>query len=260
VTPAAAQDRRRPRLGCTRLAPGHRTGRDRDRATGAGRLRQDPGREAGGRVDPAAQAVGVLQRARLRGLIRAPRLEPGRPDPVDRPAPRRALTGRSSSAPPRPGRGAPGRRRAAGAVGRAPEGVFSAASTKRRCAHRAGILKWQVRMESGRGGRRNRWLPRSRAVGVTAPTAPVRGLFLARPCPSLRSSVGRSASVRSPRGPRNPVPTDAWRTAAAQNRALGRVRAGWRGVARAERTGCKTVGLAYDGSNPSPATTAETAR
>ena len=49
-------------MGGTRLAPGHRPGRDRDRAAGAGRLRQDPGREAGGRVDPAAQAVGVLQR------------------------------------------------------------------------------------------------------------------------------------------------------------------------------------------------------
>jgi hypothetical protein len=82
---AAAPHRRRPRVGGTRLAPGHRPGRHRDRAAGAGRLRQDPGREAGGRADPAAQAVGVLQRARLRRRARAPRLEPGRPDPVHRP-------------------------------------------------------------------------------------------------------------------------------------------------------------------------------
>ena len=41
-------------------------GRHRDGKAGAGRLRQDPDREAGGRVDPAAQAVGVLQRSWLR--------------------------------------------------------------------------------------------------------------------------------------------------------------------------------------------------
>jgi hypothetical protein len=101
----AAPHRRRPRLGRTRLAPGHRPGRDRDRAAGAGRLRHDPGREAGGRVDPAAQAVGVLQRPRLRRRTRPPRLQPGRPDPVDRPPPSpRAWTAGSSSVPPRPRR------------------------------------------------------------------------------------------------------------------------------------------------------------
>ena len=83
--------------------PGRCAGRHRDRAAGAGRLRQDPDREAGGRVDPAAQAVGVLQRPRLRRRAGPPRLQPGRPHPVDRPRRRAtASTGGSSSALPRP--------------------------------------------------------------------------------------------------------------------------------------------------------------
>ena len=119
----AAPHRRRPRLGRARLAPGHRPGRHRDRAAGAGRLRHDPGRQAGGRVDPAAQAVGVLQRPRLRRRTRPPRLQPGRPDPVDRPR-RRPERGPAGRRQPRPGRDAPDRRRAAGAAGSAPEDVL----------------------------------------------------------------------------------------------------------------------------------------
>jgi hypothetical protein len=41
-----------------------------------GRLRPQPHRQAGRRVDPAAQAVGVLQRARLRGRTGAPAANP----------------------------------------------------------------------------------------------------------------------------------------------------------------------------------------
>ena len=78
-------------------------GRHRDGAARAGRLRQDPDREGGGRVDPAAQAVGVLQRPRLRRRAGPPAVQPGRPHPVDRPRRRgRPSTGGSSSALPRP--------------------------------------------------------------------------------------------------------------------------------------------------------------
>ena len=104
----AAPHRRRPRLGRARLAPGHRPGRHRERAAGAGRLRHDPGRQAGGRVDPAAQAVGVLQRPRLRRRTRAasaPTRSTGSSGPPP-PSPR-AWTGGSWSAPPRPGRSWP---------------------------------------------------------------------------------------------------------------------------------------------------------
>ena len=52
-----------------------------------------------------------------------PRLEPGRPDPVDRPR-RRRERGPAGRRQPRPGRDAPDRRRAAGAAGRAPEDVL----------------------------------------------------------------------------------------------------------------------------------------
>jgi hypothetical protein len=119
--PAAAH-RRRPRLGRARLAPGHAPGRHRDRAAGAGRLRRGPGGQAGGRVGPAAQAVGVRHRPRPRRRARAPRLEPGRPDPVDRP--RRRRRGPAGRRQPRPGRDAAGRGRAAGAAGSAPDGVL----------------------------------------------------------------------------------------------------------------------------------------
>ena len=101
----AARDRRRPRLGRTRLAARRRPGRHRDRAARAGRLRQDPDREAGGRVDPAAQAVGVLQRPRLRGRA-GPPAPPTRSTASSGPPPpsRPPSTGGSSSAPPRPRR------------------------------------------------------------------------------------------------------------------------------------------------------------
>jgi integrase len=46
-----------------------------------GAVRQEPHGEGGGRVDPAAQAVGVLQRPRLRRRAGPPRLQPGRPHP-----------------------------------------------------------------------------------------------------------------------------------------------------------------------------------
>ena len=79
-------------------------GRHRDGAAGAGRLRPHPGRQAGGRVDPAAQAVGVLQRARLRRRAGPPR-RPTRSTASSGPPPPspRASTGGSWSAPPRPG-------------------------------------------------------------------------------------------------------------------------------------------------------------
>jgi hypothetical protein len=64
--------------------------------------------------------------------------------------------------------------------------------------HRGGILKWQVRVGIRAG-----------AVSMTAPTGPVRGLFSSRPWAGPCPSVGRSASVRGPREPRNQVPTDA---------------------------------------------------
>src|SRR5271165_578230 len=77
-----------------------------------------------------------------------------------------------------------------------------------------------------------------RTVGVTAPTAPVRGL---------------SGPVRGP----SPVRTDAWRTTAAQDAASNGVCAGQRPRSPLEGTGCKTVGSAYVGSNPTPATPAK---
>jgi hypothetical protein len=73
----------RIRLGRTRLAASRRTGGHGHGAARAGRLRPDPGGQAGRRVNPAAQAVGVLQRARLRRRAGAPRVQPGRPYPVD---------------------------------------------------------------------------------------------------------------------------------------------------------------------------------
>jgi hypothetical protein len=71
--------------------------------------------------------------------------------------------------------------------------------------------------------------------------------FRCRPCPSVRRIAP------------SPARTDAERTAAARNPTSERVRAGQRGVTRAERAGCKTVGSAYVGSNPTPATTCENA-
>ena len=119
----AARDRRRPRLGRTRLAARRRAGRHGHRAARAGRLRPQPHREAGGRVDAAAQAVGVLQRPRLRRRAGPPALQPGRPHPVDHPRRRPdAWTGGSWSAPPRPGPA--GRRPGPVRPGRAPGSVL----------------------------------------------------------------------------------------------------------------------------------------
>jgi hypothetical protein len=94
---------------------------------------------------------------------------------------------------------------------------------------------------------------RVRAVCVAAPAGPVRGLFRPRPRAGPWPSVGGSATVGGPLVPRNPAPTDAWRTAAARKRASNGVCAGQRGVTRAERACCKAVGSAYVGSNPTPA-------
>ena len=100
----AARDRRRPRTGPTAPRCPSRAGRHRDGAAGAGRLRPHPDREGGGRVDAAAQAVGVLQRARLRRRAGPPR-RPTRSTASSGPPPPspRASTAGSSSAPPRPG-------------------------------------------------------------------------------------------------------------------------------------------------------------
>ena len=89
--------------------PRQRAGRPGHGAARARRVRQDPDGQAGRRVDPAAQAVGVLQRPRLRRRTRPPALQPHRPHPVDRPRRRgdRRPAGRGQ---PRPGQQAPGRR------------------------------------------------------------------------------------------------------------------------------------------------------
>jgi hypothetical protein len=113
---------------------------------------------------------------------------------------------------------------------------------KREMTAARGTLKCQVRATKPGG-----------TVSVTAPTGPVRGLFCPRPWPVPPWSVVPSAAVRGPHAPGTRRP----RTAAARNRASKRVRAGQRGVTRAERAGCKTVGSAYVGSNPTPATTCE---
>ena len=105
----AARDRPCPGLGRPRLPAAQRAGRPGHGAARARRVRQDPDRQAGRRVDPAAQAVGVLQRPRLRRRTRPPRLQPHRPHPVDRPRRRgdRRPQGRGQ---PRPGQETPGRR------------------------------------------------------------------------------------------------------------------------------------------------------
>src|SRR5580698_5377505 len=76
-----------------------------------------------------------------------------------------------------------------------------------------------------------------RTVGVTAPIGPVRGYLCSRPWPPKPAAHGRTAD------------------GGGRGRASNGVCAGQRRVARAERAGCKTVGSAYVGSNPTPATT-----
>jgi hypothetical protein len=66
----APRDRPRPRLGRPRLPAAQRAGRPGHGPGRARRVRQDPDGKAGRRVDPAAQAVGVLQRPRLRRRTR----------------------------------------------------------------------------------------------------------------------------------------------------------------------------------------------
>ena len=89
---ATRSRRRRPPPHLTgRNAPrsGQRAGEPGGGAAGARCLRADPDREGCGRVNPAAQAVGVLQRAQLRHRTGSPRLQPrstptastGRPTP-----------------------------------------------------------------------------------------------------------------------------------------------------------------------------------
>ena len=78
-----------------------------------------------------------------------------------------------------------------------------------------------------------------RTVSVTAPITPVRGF---------------SAPVRGP----SPVRTDAWRRRRRGDAASEGVCAGQRHGPRLGATGCKTVGSAYVGSNPTPATPART--
>jgi hypothetical protein len=78
-----------------------------------------------------------------------------------------------------------------------------------------------------------------RTVGVTAPTGPVRGLFRARPWPATAPEPGTYGRIADDGSPESRL------------EALTRWSAG---VTRAERAGCKTVGLAYVGSNPTPAT------
>jgi len=105
----AARDRPRTGLGRPRLAAGQRAGRPGHGAARARRVRQDPDGQARRRVDAAAQAVGVLQRPRLRRRTRPPRRQPHRPHPVD--CPRRRPDRRPQSRrEPRPGQEAPGRR------------------------------------------------------------------------------------------------------------------------------------------------------
>jgi hypothetical protein len=115
------------------------------------------------------------------------------------------------------------------------------------------ILKW-----AGQGG-----IPGG-TVGVTAPTAPVRGLF----APVRRQAVKRAQILQTCRRHGQPAtiqPTR--RPARTPNAAPDGVTPAGSPPARAEdftRTrpspdeyGCKTVGSAYVGSNPTPATTSE---
>ena len=87
-----------------------------------------------------------------------------------------------------------------------------------------------------------------------------------RPWPVPASSVVRPVLVRGPFRLRP------WARTAQESGAHGRIAGGGTpeshlerrkcrsaGVTQAERTGCKTVGSAYDGSNPSPATSPHTA-
>jgi hypothetical protein len=69
----------------------------------------------------------------------------------------------------------------------------------------AGILKWQVRVGI-QAGTVSMTLPPAPSVAIPAP---VRGLVRGRPWAGPCSSVAGSATVRGPRGPRNPAPTDA---------------------------------------------------
>jgi hypothetical protein len=119
----AAGDRRRPRLGRTCLPAGRRVGGHGDRAAGAGCLRPHPDGEGGGRGDAAAQAVSVLQRARLRRRAWPPARQPGRPHPVDHP--RRRPKGRPPRRrQPRPGQESPGCRLRTQRPGAAPGSFF----------------------------------------------------------------------------------------------------------------------------------------
>ena len=131
----AARDRRRPRLGRTGLAARRRPGGHRHRAARAGRLRPQPHRQAGRRVNPAAQAVGVLQRARLRRRAGPPARQPGRPHPVDHPR-RRPDGGPAGRGQPRPGQDPAGRRPADSAAGGSTWKRSTAACTTPRCARR----------------------------------------------------------------------------------------------------------------------------
>jgi hypothetical protein len=80
-----------------------------------------------------------------------------------------------------------------------------------------------------------------------------------RPWPFPRPSVARSASVRGPHGPeiRQPRTHSGHGKPDFPSRTASMLVSG--GVTRAERAGCKTVGSAYVGSNPTPATTCENA-
>ena len=77
------------------------------------------------------------------------------------------------------------------------------------------------------------------AVGVTTPTGP---------------SVARRVPAR---GARELAVGLEVRERAARDRTSQRISAGQRWVPRVGGTGCKTVGFAYVGSNPTPATTCE---
>ena len=83
--------------------------------------------------------------------------------------------------------------------------------------------------------------------GTDRPAAPGDGLDTA-PALAVRA---RPCAASLPSPPR----TDAWRTAAARNPASQRISAVQPDEPRVGATGCKTVGSAYVGSNPTPATT-----
>ena len=131
----AARDRRRPRLGRAGLAARRRAGGHRHRAARAGRLRPQPHRQAGRRVNSAAQAVGVLQRARLRRRAGPPALQSRRPYPVDYPC-RRPDGGPAGRGQPRPGQGPAGRCPGPVRPGGAPGSVLRLPVLRRRCAPR----------------------------------------------------------------------------------------------------------------------------